>query len=43
MVEATSYTAFFIASTVSVLPTLLVLAWLWSRIKEAPEPEKTAA
>lgn len=43
MVEATSYTAFFISSTFSVLPTLLVLAWLWNRFKAtAPaEPAKT--
>lgn len=33
MVEATSYSYFFILSTFSVLPTLLLLAWLWNRIQ----------
>lgn len=32
MVEAWSYTGFFIFSTVSIVPTLVVLAWLWRRI-----------
>jgi len=31
IVEATSYQAFFILSTLSVIPTLLLLAWLWNR------------
>ena len=31
MVEATSYQTFFIFSTLSVIPTLLLLAWLWKR------------
>ena len=33
MVEATSYSAFFILSTFSVVPTLLLLAWIWHRIQ----------
>jgi PAT family beta-lactamase induction signal transducer AmpG len=31
-VEATSYTTFFTISAVTVVPTLLLLAWLWPRI-----------
>jgi len=31
IVEATSYQAFFILSTLSVIPTLLLLAWLWNK------------
>ena len=34
LVEATSYSAFFILSALTVVPTLLLLWWLWSRIKE---------
>ncbi|MCE3251161.1 MAG: transporter [Cellvibrio sp.] len=33
MVEATSYSAFFILSTVSVVPTLLLLAWIWHQVQ----------
>lgn len=33
MVEATSYSYFFVLSTLSVVPTLLLLAWLWKRIQ----------
>jgi len=33
IVEASSYSAFFIFSTLSVVPTLLVLAWLWNKIQ----------
>ncbi|MGH9379531.1 MAG: AmpG family muropeptide MFS transporter [Thermoanaerobaculia bacterium] len=36
IIEAWSYTGFFIFSTLSILPTLLVLAWLWSRIHRDP-------
>lgn len=36
MVEATSYSTFFLLSTLTVIPTLLLLWWLWGRIKEAP-------
>lgn len=32
MVEAWSYTGFFVFSALSILPTLLLLAWLWPRI-----------
>ena len=31
IVEATSYQTFFILSTFSVVPTLLLLAWLWNK------------
>ena len=31
-VEATSYTTFFTISAITVVPTLLLLAWLWRRI-----------
>ncbi|TWI05850.1 PAT family beta-lactamase induction signal transducer AmpG [Luteimonas cucumeris] len=34
IVEATSYSTFFLISTLTVIPTLLLLAWLWQRIKE---------
>lgn len=34
VVEATSYTVFFTLSTLTVVPTLLLLAWLWKRIRE---------
>lgn len=38
LVEATSYSTFFILSALTVVPTLALLAWLWRRIKEvAPE------
>jgi PAT family beta-lactamase induction signal transducer AmpG len=45
IVEATSYTTFFVLSAVTVVPTLLLLVWLWRRIREngadgaPPEPE----
>ncbi len=32
MVEASSYTAFFIFSALSIVPTLALLAWLWPRL-----------
>lgn len=32
IVEASSYTTFFAISSVSVIPTLVLLAWLWNRI-----------
>lgn len=35
MVEAWTYTGFFVFSTLSVVPTLLVLAWLWGRLERA--------
>ena len=34
IVEATSYSMFFALSTLTVIPTLLLLSWLWSRIKD---------
>ncbi|KAF1013587.1 MAG: Protein AmpG [Stenotrophomonas maltophilia] len=34
IVEATSYSTFFILSAVTVVPTLLLLAWLWPRIAD---------
>lgn len=34
IVEATSYSTFFAMSTLTVVPTLLLLAWLWPRIRE---------
>lgn len=46
IVEATSYSAFFAMSALTVIPTLLLLAWLWRRIREeAPDagPATTAA
>jgi MFS transporter, PAT family, beta-lactamase induction signal transducer AmpG len=38
MVEAWTYSGFFIFSTLSVVPTLLLLAWLWQRLERAPAP-----
>jgi PAT family beta-lactamase induction signal transducer AmpG len=35
VVEAAGYTTFFWLSTVSVVPTLLLLAWLWRRLDGA--------
>lgn len=37
IVEASSYAAFFFVSALTVLPALLLLAWLWPRIGEAPQ------
>jgi PAT family beta-lactamase induction signal transducer AmpG len=37
IVEQSSYSTFFLISVVSVVPTLLLLAWLWRRI--SPEKE----
>lgn len=34
IVEATSYSTFFLLSAVTVVPTLLLLAWLWRRIHD---------
>ena len=39
LVEATSYATFFTLSALTVVPTLLLLAWLWRRINDRPEPE----
>jgi PAT family beta-lactamase induction signal transducer AmpG len=38
IVESTSYTVFFTLSAVSVVPTLLLLAWLWPRVGAALNP-----
>jgi PAT family beta-lactamase induction signal transducer AmpG len=38
LVEAWSYSGFFIFSTLSILPTLLLLAWLWARLPPRPHP-----
>lgn len=35
IVEASSYSWFYIFSTLSVVPTLLILAWLWNRLQKA--------
>ena len=42
VVQATSYSTFFIFSALTVVPTLLLLAWLWRFIKEA-SPQDAAA
>jgi PAT family beta-lactamase induction signal transducer AmpG len=42
LVEATSYATFFLASALTVIPTLLLLAWLWRQIKETV-PDASAA
>ena len=45
IVEASSYTTFFVISSLSVIPTLLLLAWLWKRIAPAAQdyaPSATA-
>jgi len=34
IVEATSYSTFFILSATTVVPTLLLLVWLWPRIRD---------
>ncbi|HVF35858.1 MAG TPA: MFS transporter [Candidatus Saccharimonadia bacterium] len=36
IVENYGYIAFFVASTLSIVPTLLLLWWLWRRIEPAP-------
>lgn len=38
IVEATSYSTFFILSSITVVPTLLLLAWLWPRIADRGPP-----
>ena len=42
IVESSSYTTFFIISSVSVIPTLLLLAWLWKRIVPSQNGEAAA-
>ena len=36
VVENWGYVAFFVLSTLSIVPTLVLLAWLWRRIEPAP-------
>ena len=43
LVEATSYSMFFALSTLTVVPTLLLLWWLWKRIREPGIREPGAA
>lgn len=50
LVEATSYSTFFLLSAATVIPTLLLLVWLWPRIRTdaasappAPAPGPAAA
>ncbi len=38
IVEATSYSTFFVLSALTVVPTLLLLAWLWGQIRETARP-----
>lgn len=35
IVEASSYSWFYILSSLSVIPTLLILAWLWNKLHKA--------
>ncbi|WP_434212417.1 AmpG family muropeptide MFS transporter [[Pseudomonas] boreopolis] len=42
IVEATSYSTFFVLSALTVIPTLLLLAWLWPHIRERSSPGKVA-
>lgn len=35
IVEASSYSWFYILSSLSVIPTLLILAWLWNRLHKS--------
>lgn len=39
IVQESSYTVFFLISSMSVIPTLLLLAWLWKRIVPADHGE----
>jgi PAT family beta-lactamase induction signal transducer AmpG len=40
IVEASSYSAFFVFSALTIVPTLLLLAWLWPRIREPEKPDQ---
>ena len=42
LVEATSYATFFSLSALTVVPTLLLLAWLWRRIQDRAAPDPTS-
>ena len=37
IVQASSYTVFFVISALSIVPTLALLAWLWRRIGTGAE------
>ncbi len=43
LVEATSYSTFFLLSAVTVVPTLLLLWWLWRHILDRPAATGTTA
>jgi PAT family beta-lactamase induction signal transducer AmpG len=43
LVEATSYATFFTLSALTVVPTLLLLAWLWRRIQDRASDDPIAA
>jgi PAT family beta-lactamase induction signal transducer AmpG len=43
LVEATSYATFFTLSALTVVPTLLLLAWLWRRIQDRAPGDPIAA
>jgi PAT family beta-lactamase induction signal transducer AmpG len=43
LVEATSYSTFFLISAMTIVPALALLAWLWRRIKEAEPASSTDA
>jgi PAT family beta-lactamase induction signal transducer AmpG len=38
IVESSSYSTFFLLSATTVVPTLLILVWLWPRIRENTDP-----
>jgi PAT family beta-lactamase induction signal transducer AmpG len=42
IVEATSYSAFFAMSALTVIPTMILLAWLWRRIRENDDVDPVA-
>ena len=42
LVEATSYATFFTLSALTVVPTLLLLAWLWRRIQHHEKHDRDA-
>ena len=42
VVEASSYSTFFVLSALTVVPTLALLAWLWPRVREAAQREVAA-
>ena len=41
IVEASSYSWFYILSSLSVIPTLLILAWLWNHLQKTEESSST--